>query len=67
MAFPREVSGVRNPVPSPRAHSTSRPASSTTVTVIGVPSSFALACAALTAFSAISSVISIIEILRCLG
>src|SRR5215475_14395858 len=55
-ALPREVSGVKNPVPSPRADKTKRPASSTTVAVIGVPSSLAFACAALTAFSAISSV-----------
>jgi hypothetical protein len=55
-ALAREVSGVKNPVPSPRADKTKRPASSTTVAVIGVPSSRAFACAALTAFSAISSV-----------
>jgi hypothetical protein len=47
-----------NPVPSPRADKTKRPASSTTVADIGVPSSRAFACAALTAFSAISSLSS---------
>jgi hypothetical protein len=41
-AFAREVSGVKKPVPSARAESTSRPDSSTTVTVIGDPSCFAL-------------------------
>src|SRR5688572_11460676 len=55
-ALPREVSGVKNPAPSPRADKTRRPASSTTVTVIGVPCSRAFACAAFSAFSAISSV-----------
>jgi hypothetical protein len=58
-ALAREVSGVKKPVPSPRAHNTRRPASSTTVTVMGVPSARALAWAAFTAVSAISSVISI--------
>src|SRR5206468_4301605 len=43
VALAREVSGVRKPVPSPRALSTRRPASSTTVTVIGEPRAFALA------------------------
>ncbi len=59
-AFAREVSGVKNPVPSPRAESTSRPASSTTVIVIGEPMALALACAARSTFSASSSVMSII-------
>src|SRR5262245_46657476 len=57
-ALPREVSGVKNPVPSPREDKTKRPASSTTVAVIGVPSSLAFSVAALTALSAISSVSS---------
>src|SRR6266700_4211477 len=61
-ALAREVSGVKNPAPSPRADKTKRPASSTTVAVIGVPSSRAFACAALTAFSAISSVSSAMPI-----
>src|SRR5207248_9759028 len=43
VALAREVYGVRQPVPSPRALSTRRPASSTTVTVIGEPRAFALA------------------------
>jgi hypothetical protein len=34
------VSGLKKPVPSPRALSTRRPASSTTVTVIDVPRPF---------------------------
>src|SRR6185295_19141658 len=58
-----DVSGVKNPVPSPRAHTTSRPPSSTTLTVIGEPSSLAFACAARTACSASSSVISTIGVL----
>src|SRR2546427_5161579 len=53
VALARDVSGVRKPVPSPRALRTRRPASSTTVTVIGEPSAFALPCAAFTAASAI--------------
>src|ERR1700682_6514176 len=56
VALARDVSGVKNPVPSPRALSTSRPASSTTVTVIGDPSAFAFSCAARTAVSASWSV-----------
>ena len=56
-----EVSGVKKPVPSPREHSTRRPASSTTVTVIGVPRARAFSCAARTARSAITSVSSIIS------
>ena len=69
MALAREVSGVKKPVPSPRAHRTSRPAASTTVTVIGVPSALALSCAARTAVSATWSVISAIAILSftCVG
>ena len=63
MALAREVSGLKKPVPSPRAESTSRPASSTTVIVIGVPSALALSCAARTALSAISSVMSIMSVL----
>src|SRR5689334_871062 len=62
VAFARDVSGVRKPVPSPRALSTRRPASSTTVTVIGAPSALAFACAAFTADSAIASVRSIMAI-----
>src|SRR4030095_5941303 len=58
-----DVSGVKNPVPSPRAHSTSRPPSSTTVTVIGEPISLARACSARTACSASSSVISTMDAL----
>jgi len=58
-ALARDVSGVKKPVPSPRALRTSRPASSTTVTVIGERSAAALACAARTAVSAIASVRSI--------
>src|SRR5262245_5749122 len=57
-AFAREVSGVKKPVPSPRADSTRRPASSTTVIVIGDPSCFALSWAAFTARSAMASVMS---------
>jgi hypothetical protein len=60
MALARDVSGVKKPVPSPRAHSTSRPASSTTVTVMGVPRARAFSRATRTARSAMSSVISII-------
>ncbi len=59
-ALALEVSVVEKLAPSPRAHSTKRPDSSTTDTLIGVPNSLAFACAALTAFSAISNVISII-------
>jgi hypothetical protein len=59
MALARDVSVLKNPVPSPRALSTSRPASSTTVTVIGARSARALVWAAFTAVSAISSVMSI--------
>src|SRR5262245_39537424 len=57
-AFARDVSGVKNPVPSPRAESTRRPASSTTVIVIGDPSCLALSWAAFTARSAMASVMS---------
>ncbi len=60
-ALAREVSGVKKPVPSPRAHSTRRPASSTTVTVIGVPRARAFSRAARAARSAMSSVSSIIS------
>src|SRR4051812_35325563 len=60
-----DVSGVKKPVPSPRALSTRRPASSTTVTVIGEPSALALVCAARTACSASSSVSSIMSSLPC--
>src|SRR6266496_3764897 len=56
IALARDVSGVKKPVPSPRALSTSRPASSTTVTVIGDPSALAFSCAARTAVSATWSV-----------
>ena len=59
-ALAREVSVLKNPVPSPRALSTSRPDSSTTVTVIGALSARAFACAAFTAVSASSSVMSTI-------
>src|SRR5262247_1005057 len=59
IALAREVSVLKKPVPSPRALSTRRPASSTTVTVMGAFSARALPCAALTAVSAISSVMSI--------
>src|SRR6266851_4015662 len=59
IALAREVSGVKKPVPSPREHSTSRPASSTTVIVIGVPRALAFSRAARDARSAISSVSSI--------
>src|ERR1700730_16428457 len=65
MALARDVSGGKKTVRSPRAHRTSRPASSTTVTVIAVPSAFAFACAARTAVSAIWSVICIILGLSC--
>jgi len=61
VALARDVSGVRKPVPSPRALSTRRPASSTTVTVIGAPSALALAWAALSAVSATASVRSIMR------
>src|SRR3989441_5714877 len=60
VALAREVSGLKKPVPSPRALRTRRPASSTTVTVIGARRARAFAWAALTAVSAISSVMSII-------
>src|SRR6185503_7612383 len=63
VALAREVSGLRKLVPSPRAERTRRPASSTTVTVMGVPSAFALSWAARTARSAIASVISIMSVL----
>src|SRR5215467_5871010 len=59
IALAREVSVLKKPVPSPRALSTRRPASSTTVTVICAFSARALPCAALSAVSAISSVMSI--------
>src|SRR5262245_7958920 len=59
IALAREVSVLKKPVPSPRALSTRRPASSTTVTVIGARSALALVWAARTAVSAISSVSSI--------
>src|SRR5204863_5148610 len=62
VALARDVSGVRKPVPSPRALRTRRPASSTTVTVIGEPSAFALPCAAFSAASAIASVRSIMDV-----
>ena len=55
-----EVSGLKNPAPSPRIRSTVRPDSSTTVAVITVPSCFAWAKAAYTARSKMSSVSSII-------
>src|SRR3954469_19822628 len=61
-ALARDVSGVKKPVPSARAQSTSRPASSTTLTVIGAPISRAFACAARKARSAISRVISIMGV-----
>src|SRR5206468_748773 len=60
IALAREVSGLKKPVPSPRALRTRRPASSTTVTVIGARRARAFAWAARTAVSAISSVMSII-------
>jgi hypothetical protein len=62
VAFPREVSVVKNPQPLPRTAITRRPDSSTTLTVILAPNSLALTCAALNAFSASSAVISIMTI-----
>ena len=59
-AFLREVSGLKNPAPSPRMMSTVRPASSTIEAVITVPSCLALAKAAFATRSAMSSVSSII-------
>src|SRR5688572_22612475 len=59
-AFLREVSGLKNPAPSPRMMSTVRPDSSTIEAVITVPSCLALARAAFAARSAMSSVSSII-------
>src|SRR5207245_258728 len=61
MALARDVSVLKKPVPSPRAESTSRPASSTTVTLMGELRALAFPCAARRAFSAISSVISIMN------
>jgi len=61
MALARDVSVLKKPVPSPRAASTSRPASSTTVTLMGEFRALAFPCAARRAFSAISSVISIMN------
>ena len=60
-AFLREVSGLKNPAPSPRMMSTVRPPSSTIEAVITVPSCLALAKAAFAARSAMSSVSSIIS------